>query len=528
MKLQLGAKANLLVISVLSVLLCVIVLLLQMGMTNATTRAGHSRITQEVEVVQRELAKIQQDALASASLLATSPDLIAAIQNKDAASSRTVVLIHAARFGFDHAVVSNATGERLVAADRTNPDELAREDVLITRALLSLPALGITTGNDQSQLALSVAVPLRNGDDNLLGALLVSRTIDTQFMDELNLSRPHIYLSLLHQGRTLATTATIEEQRLHREAQQLTLLTNQAAMARALTGQTVTSETLVTVQGIPYAQAYLPLTVQGTTTGTVGIMVDVGELAAIQSELTRNLAFVFSALALVAILIMTLFIRQVVTRPIRALQTAAQQIARGDYAQTVTIKTQDEIGQLASAMNTTAQAIQAREASLQATKATLEQQAVELEHKVGELRQLMNERNQLSDAIRELSSPVMPILDGVLVMPLIGAIDTERAALLTTNLLTAIESHRAHMVILDVTGVPIIDTQVAHVLLQAAQATRLLGARTVLAGLRPELAQTIVGLGLNMQGLETRPDLQSAIAYSLQRPQQAKRQLQTT
>ena len=104
-------------------------------------------------------------------------------------------------------------------------------------------------------------------------------------------------------------------------------------------------------------------------------------------------------------------------------------------------------------------------------------------------------------------------------MPLSGVIDTTRATLLMQSLLWAIEQHSAETVIMDVTGVPIIDTQVARALLQTAGAARLLGAQTILVGLRPELAQTIVGLGVTFTNLVTRADLQSGISYTMQRRQ---------
>lgn len=100
-------------------------------------------------------------------------------------------------------------------------------------------------------------------------------------------------------------------------------------------------------------------------------------------------------------------------------------------------------------------------------------------------------------------------------MPLIGMIDSERAATLTQSLLQAIEQHRARIVLIDVTGVPLIDAQVAAVLLQAAAATKLLGAQPMLVGLRPELAQTIVGLDVDLSLLITYADLQSGIKYAL-------------
>jgi rsbT co-antagonist protein RsbR len=100
-------------------------------------------------------------------------------------------------------------------------------------------------------------------------------------------------------------------------------------------------------------------------------------------------------------------------------------------------------------------------------------------------------------------------------MPLVGAVSSARASLLIKSLLFAIEQHRADFVIIDVTGVPIIDTQVAKALLQAADAARLLGTRTILAGLRPELAQTIVGLGLDLTGLSAQADLHSGVEYAM-------------
>src|SRR5205085_915907 len=89
------------------------------------------------------------------------------------------------------------------------------------------------------------------------------------------------------------------------------------------------------------------------------------------------------------------------------------------------------------------------------------------------------------------------------------------AHLLISSLLQAIEQHRADFVIMDVTGVPIVDTQVATALLQAADAARLLGAQTILVGLRPELAQTIVGLGLDLSALATQADLRSGVVYAI-------------
>lgn len=144
---------------------------------------------------------------------------------------------------------------------------------------------------------------------------------------------------------------------------------------------------------------------------------------------------------------------------------------------------------------------------------------------ITERRRAEEERQQLQEeliqaqaaALEELSTPLIPISDAVVVMPLIGRIDTRRASQIMETLLTGIQSHRADLAILDITGVNLVDTQVAHVLLQAARAVQLLGARVVLTGLRPEVAQTLVSLGVDLSGIVTRGTLQSGIAYGLGR-----------
>ncbi len=119
-------------------------------------------------------------------------------------------------------------------------------------------------------------------------------------------------------------------------------------------------------------------------------------------------------------------------------------------------------------------------------------------------------------ALAELSTPLIPINDQIVVMPLIGSIDAARAQDILNTLLHGVSTTRARVAILDITGIPLVDTQIANVLIQAAQAAQLLGAEVVLTGIRPEVAQTLVGLGVNLQKIITRGTLQSGIAYAMQ------------
>ncbi len=123
--------------------------------------------------------------------------------------------------------------------------------------------------------------------------------------------------------------------------------------------------------------------------------------------------------------------------------------------------------------------------------------------------------DQHAAAIRELSTPVLTLAPKVLLSPIVGALDSARADQLTTAILEATSARRAAWVILDLTGVPIVDTQVADVLLRCAKATSLLGAKTVLTGMRPAVARTCVELGIDMVGIVTVATLQDGLRVAL-------------
>jgi anti-anti-sigma factor len=120
-------------------------------------------------------------------------------------------------------------------------------------------------------------------------------------------------------------------------------------------------------------------------------------------------------------------------------------------------------------------------------------------------------------AIAELSTPLIPISDDVVVMPLIGAIDGPRAEQVLNTLLSGVANRRARVAILDITGVAVADTQVANTILRAAQAVRLLGAQVMLTGIRPEVARTLLGLDVDLGGIITHGSLQAGIAAAFRR-----------
>jgi anti-anti-sigma factor len=116
--------------------------------------------------------------------------------------------------------------------------------------------------------------------------------------------------------------------------------------------------------------------------------------------------------------------------------------------------------------------------------------------------------------IRELSTPIIPVSEAILVVPLIGAIDSARASQITTSVLETVSQQATQVLILDITGVSVVDTSVINHLLQTARAAQMLGAIVLLVGIAPEVAQTIVQLGADLSRIVTRSTLQAGLEYA--------------
>lgn len=192
----------------------------------------------------------------------------------------------------------------------------------------------------------------------------------------------------------------------------------------------------------------------------------------------------------VVIFLCCLLMRQYHQRLMRALRDITQSndtiaAARADLARQVELRTQE----LQSALE--AQREQAQSLS-----------------------EALTARQRLDALVRELEIPIIPVRADTLVAPLVGIFDHDRADRLIGRVLEQIEQRRAREVLLDVTGVPVIDTSAAQALLRCADATRLLGARTTLVGIRPEVAQALVGLGVDLAQLTTYASLQQGLEAS--------------
>ncbi|WP_110518540.1 PAS domain S-box protein [Herpetosiphon llansteffanensis] len=144
-------------------------------------------------------------------------------------------------------------------------------------------------------------------------------------------------------------------------------------------------------------------------------------------------------------------------------------------------------------------------------------------HDISDQKQAEAERQRLHEeiirtqqqALIELSTPLIPIADTVVLLPLVGSVDTARAQQFMETLLEGVHINKAQIAIVDVTGVPVMDTQVAGLLIRAANSVQLLGARVIITGIRPELAQTLVTLGIDFRSIMTHSSLQQGITYAI-------------
>jgi rsbT co-antagonist protein RsbR len=163
---------------------------------------------------------------------------------------------------------------------------------------------------------------------------------------------------------------------------------------------------------------------------------------------------------------------------------------------------------LAEAQASLQRQVEERTTSLQTALAEVEARATEQAH-------LLGENEQQRRVIRELSVPVLPITPTTLVMPLVGTFDSARLRTVQEQALQTIERTAARALVLDITGVPVVDAEVATGLVGVVRAARLLGAEVLLVGIRPEVAQAIVGLALPLGNVRTAATLQDGLAGML-------------
>jgi rsbT co-antagonist protein RsbR len=193
--------------------------------------------------------------------------------------------------------------------------------------------------------------------------------------------------------------------------------------------------------------------------------------------------------------------RGFVKERIKSLLDVVRSVSSGDFSVKVEIPEEDEFTALAIELDRMINDL------IEANRVS--------EERMAKLQAVVEDKERLLKTVRELSSPVIRVWENVLVMPLVGAIDSARATRIMEDLLTGITKSQAEIVIIDITGVPVVDTSVANHLIQTIKAAALLGAKCVVVGISSEVAQSLIGLGVNLSEVVTHSNLQAGVRYAM-------------
>jgi anti-anti-sigma regulatory factor/CHASE3 domain sensor protein len=223
--------------------------------------------------------------------------------------------------------------------------------------------------------------------------------------------------------------------------------------------------------------------------------------------------------ALVVLLILlaaaVVYLARTVVAPVARTAQAASRIAGGDLTARVQPGGAGEVAQLGSAFNTMAEALESNRTALERGAQELRRTNAELDARAGELAEAYRDlETSKEQSILALSTPALEIDRQTLLLPLIGEVGRERAQQIKHRLLDAIRSRRSRFVVIDVTGVPSLDTDTARIIVEIVEAARLLGASVVLTGVSGELAAALVNLGVDPSQLHTRADLRAGVAWA--------------
>ena len=215
-------------------------------------------------------------------------------------------------------------------------------------------------------------------------------------------------------------------------------------------------------------------------------------------------------------------LRKKIADPLADFVAAAERISEGDYATKLNTDRQDELGRLAVSLSDMQHAIGRNVEELNGALDAARRAEEDAVAKTRQVEEQMAERERAEATIQEqarlmteMSTPVIRMWEGVVMMPIIGSIDTARSAQMTELLLASIVNTGATAAILDVTGLPTIDTSVARHIIQTVDAARILGAHVIITGFSPEAAQTLAQLGVDFTQLKTRGSLSAGIKDAL-------------
>jgi anti-anti-sigma regulatory factor/HAMP domain-containing protein len=386
-------------------------------------------------------------------------------------------------------VVADAFGGLVAATERTSDydqsDEAWWQTARRGEVYLGQPALDESTGF----VGLILAVPVYNpGDGSVVGVVRSTYRFDAI----------GAHVSGTRVGDTGGATLALSHERWLSEDGQLTEI-DQASR-----------QSLLAADAAGFVIGELAGRARLLSVASIGGTPDVAalgwEYVVYQDEAeamapimaAQNAGILVSLVALIGVGTVAAILAGRISAPLSRLSAAARGLAAGDLSRRVGLSGSDEIGQLASSFDSMADSLErqvASEQEAQAERLRLQEEVIRVQR----------------ETLKELATPLIPLNDRTLLLPLIGSIDRERAEQIFQALLQGVARHRARRVIIDLTGTPQVDAQVAEILLRAAQGARLIGAEVSLTGISAALARTLVKLDMQLDEIHVQANLESAL-----------------
>ncbi len=370
---SLGVKLNIIVLFVLSIFLISTVFLLIQNTESLTKQVGGDRVHEEVTSLGNRLTEIKDKLVVDINFLATGVYFVQAVGSRNETSIADIINTANLSLKLDDITVVDGDGNRLIDTGMdANP---VQEDRLLATGLTGQEVSALLVEQDRTdniQISIAAVAPIVNTTGNVLGAIQMSRLVNSEFLEMLTFGREALHLGVIYDGEIIVRS---NANRTHAAGLPADVLADgipiaPEAIAAAHSGQVVIPDNLVAGEsGVPYAVAYMPLWVGGAPSpAVVMILVELEEIYLFQNRTLNNTVLIFTALTLLSVSIIYLAIFRTTIRPLNELRAIAQTMTSGQYDERAPVKAQDEVGQLAVAFNEMATAIQQREISLEAAR----------------------------------------------------------------------------------------------------------------------------------------------------------------
>jgi anti-anti-sigma regulatory factor/HAMP domain-containing protein len=500
---SLQIKLVLLTLGMLSLLLGITIVVTLQTIEQFEEQISMVRLAEERELLAQRLAAEQKTALDDALSLASDPSIQMLVVASDMAALQRLAVPLRIRYQLDYLEIIDLENQSLLGQP-----SIAGLDEALKFALLSIERSTVVE-TPQGTMLVAVA-PLKDAA-GLRGAVLIGRMMNNIFLSQLNSGRGDPIVALHRaDGQVVATStgAPIGQGAVYTPDPDL--------WKRISSGEAVGAIDIFSNE-TPYRVMFVPISQDGQTKEFYSIALTTAEIRMLRTNLLYQSILALGAVGLLILLAMLYFMRRFVIRPLTNLGISAEQLGAGQLDIQLEAPSKNEIGRLTASFITMAQQVRQSLAALEQQNQHLQLEIAERIRTEAERSRLQGEVVLAQEAIVQLSTPLISIDDFTIVMPLIGVLDNQRAQQMLEVLLHGVEKARARVVILDITGVALVDEQVARALLSAARAVRLLGAQVVLTGVRPEVAQGLVSTGADLSDFVTYSAMRDGIAYSLQR-----------